>query len=424
MSHPGRLRWRSCLLLLVAGLPALAGAQGQPSDDDLSKAFAPEVPAAPPPEPPSPAAPVEIQDPLAEERSVFSRRISETPADLPAWVKELDVLAERLGPAAQQQLFATAARLALAHQDDRGADRWARKWLLSCGPTTDDCRSTALTALESAGPAGRKDAAKLKSADECVDEAEGALHEKTPLPKCLGAVEKVYAASRDRWMSARVLLAQGRGAVLEQSRRAFALLERAAKACPERRCLEVRHQALEALVDLHLVAGSADAAVRTALSEVKLLEAEAPEAARHYQWTQSLGLACAALDKKKGPGSCRKAQKHDLKHYVFKDFSQNGGAELSPEQVKAVNEHFAVLLEECIAFESERLQPSDSASYGVRWVVRNDGRADQVHLVQKVQDSGPLASCLRSQFSLFRYPRYQGELQHVEQNFVVRARVR
>src|ERR1019366_3860813 len=130
----GRIRW----VALVVGFHALAWAQGQPSDEDLSKAFAPEGPATAAPQAESPAAPAQLKDPLAEDRETFAKRVSETPADLTAWVKDLATLASRLGPTAQQQLFTTAARWAVEGHDDPGAARWARQWLLSCGPATDD----------------------------------------------------------------------------------------------------------------------------------------------------------------------------------------------------------------------------------------------------------------------------------------------
>jgi hypothetical protein len=62
--------------------------------------------------------------------------------------------------------------------------------------------------------------------------------------------------------------------------------------------------------------------------------------------------------------------------------------------------------------------------YTVRWAVLNDGRVDAVHLDKKTRDAGPLAECLRNQFAFWRYPRYEGELQHIEQTFLVSPRER
>ena len=50
-----------------------------------------------------------------------------------------------------------------------------------------------------------------------------------------------------------------------------------------------------------------------------------------------------------------------------------------------------------------------------------DGRVAKMHLRRKELESSPLANCLRKQFDTWRYPRYEGEAQHVEQRFTVSA---
>jgi len=68
------------------------------------------------------------------------------------------------------------------------------------------------------------------------------------------------------------------------------------------------------------------------------------------------------------------------------------------------------------------MEPPAAEHYGVRWIVLNDGHVDAVHMDRKDKDQTPLAECLRAQFAVWRYPRYRGEWQHVEQRFLVSAR--
>jgi hypothetical protein len=153
------------------------------------------------------------------------------------------------------------------------------------------------------------------------------------------------------------------------------------------------------------------------------LSATVPPARRQYLRTPAVDASCAALDQASGKGACRKLEKAVNARYSFQDFSQtalrNG---LPQEQMAQVNEHYGVLVEDCLAQEAARLKPPDSVTYRVRWMVLNDGRVDAAHV--QPSDSGPLAACLRQQFGLWRYPMYQGEWQHVEQSFAIRANAR
>jgi hypothetical protein len=145
--------------------------------------------------------------------------------------------------------------------------------------------------------------------------------------------------------------------------------------------------------------------------------------------TSEVERACAALDSRAGPGHCRHVLHEAEGHYTLKDlkdFSKQTakGEGLTPEAVKEVHDVFGGMIQDCLISEADRLEPPQSERYTLSWVVRNDGRVDQVHLDKRDRDQGPLALCLRGQFTLWRYPRYRGELQHVEQAFVVSARER
>jgi len=54
-------------------------------------------------------------------------------------------------------------------------------------------------------------------------------------------------------------------------------------------------------------------------------------------------------------------------------------------------------------------------------MVFNDGRVGEVHFAQRALDDSELGLCLKAQFETWRYPRYDGEWQHVEQAFTITA---
>ena len=92
--------------------------------------------------------------------------------------------------------------------------------------------------------------------------------------------------------------------------------------------------------------------------------------------------------------------------------------------VRTVNEHYSVSLQECLSAEAARLKPPAYETYQVVWMVGNDGHVDQVHMARKDQDETELAMCLRRVFVVWRYPRYDGEAQHIQQSFTVSAHER
>ena len=401
-------------------------APAAPSDDELSAAFdapkpaAVKAPATPPDhnvvQPPAP------EDPLVPLRAEFAQAFAAAKARVGAndlagarkALPEVEKLALQVGPPETLE----ARELAFHAADKKGAPKLAERWLLACGPEdVEPCRAKALAAL----PKAR--AAPFKSADDCLRGAEARLKD-TPskAPACLDKALPVFRKSKDFLMVASVQLLQGLFLAADPKKTAAAQkgLEQAQKTCAEPRCVQVRRRALRELVALHLREEKPEPAARAALSELALLTATLPPARRPYVRTPTVDTACAALDKASGKGACRRLEKSLNGRYTFQDFSQtvlrNG---LPQDQMAQVNEHYGVLIEACLAAEAARLVPPDSAIYRVRWMVLNDGRVDAVHV--DGADNGPLAACLREQFGTWRYPIYQGEWQHVEQSFAIRA---
>ena len=382
-------------------------------------------------------------DPTAETKTRFANRLAEVrrslaarrTADCQAMLGELDAMADSLGPSFQQQLLELRYRLAVSTKDFKLATTVAERWLVSCGPEmADACRKRAITALDRAArqlprrsPAQER-LARLQESEACVGIAEARVKSGEKFPECADAALAVYRQLGDKLIIARLLLAKGRciEADPRQLPQAAHLFTQAEKSCQEPRCLEVRRRALKSLWALHLRLGEAELAARAAFAEMALASQKLAPERRAYVRTAEVDRACEALDRREGLGNCRRLEKSILGTYSFHDFSEQPSARqgLSVEDVRQVNQHFQVLIQDCLAAEAERLEPPATVSYHLRWIALNDGRVDQVSFDRRDQNEGPLAECLRKQFALWRYPRYRGEYQHIDQEFSVNTRER
>lgn len=305
----------------------------------------------------------------------------------------------------------------------------ALAWLKACGPDkVDGCRAKAIAALSAAGRVKGADKAgveakvkELREADTCLKGAEASK----ATPPCLETAITTYRKYGDELMKARLWLSRARALEAKKHPDPLTLYGKAENECHEVRCSQVRRKALLAVARLALGQGDAELAATSALREGALAAAALPEGERHFGRSLEADRSCAALDKKDGPGTCRKLEKKLTGDWRFRDYSKAKAKRgLSGELVKEVNEHFAVLLQECLSVEALRLTPPNSETYEVRWMVLNDGKVGEVHLGRKEQEETDLARCLRKQFTTWRYPRYDGEAQHVEQRFTVSAHQR
>ncbi|MBX5484310.1 MAG: hypothetical protein IRZ16_21015 [Myxococcaceae bacterium] len=412
----------------------------QPTSEELAAAFEPEgPPPAPATDAAAPAVASGVSDPLAEAKQAFEeaaqrveKAIAARDPDALAQAASLNALAEPLGPAQVTRAWTLRAKAARTSGDDAGAVAFAQRWLLSCGPTAPDaCRRQALRWMEESARHGAHAAktkrlvADVRKADACLVSAETSARRGGAVPACLSAAERMYRTQRDGLMQARAALVRAQAAQRDErhAERGVRELSRAEQLCTEARCAQVRRAALARLVDAELERGDRLAAARAAIREGQVYAATLPPAERLYAWTDTMDRACAALDAARGTGSCRALERHETGAFVFRDFSrQFAGEGLGPEVVRAVNAHFGVTFEECLASEAERLRMPAQERYTVRWTVLNDGHVGQMRMDRQERDDGPLARCLRQKLTLWRYPRYEGEWQHVEQSFVVTAR--
>ena len=424
---------------------ANAGTSGSSEGDELATAFDPPSNATVSPLPNTAGSDASSQqaDPGAENKVRFASRITDArrclasrpAADCQPVLDELSGLADALGPPSQQQVLELRYRLALISKDFKLASTVAHRWLLSCGPKASDaCRRRAISALDRAvhqlprrNPS-EDELARIRQSDSCVVKAEARPKSGEGFPDCAEVAMGLYRKLGDKLMISRLLLAKGRWLETDprQLSQGAKVFTQAYKSCDEPRCVDIRRRALRSLWAVHLRLGESELALRAALSEVRLASEDLPAERRAYARTVEVDRACEALDQREGPGACRRLEKKLVGTYTFHDFSERASARqgLSVDDVRQVNQHFQVLIEDCLAAEAIRLEQPGSVTYHLRWIALNDGRVDQVTFDRREQDQGSLAECVRKQFALWRYPRYRGEYQHIDQEFTITRRER
>lgn len=330
--------------------------------------------------------------------------------------------AEKLDGESRSRAHNLAFKVEVAAKDGAAATEAALAWHRACGPEKlDACRDAAVNALAAAAklPGADKGVAAtaraLHDADDCAQKAERA---ETP-PPCAAAAQRTAQQRKDELLLQRFALAK---ALREkQEERQVALLEKAEGVCSTPSCAGLRRKALAKLMAHAKAKGNHEAHVRYALRDQDVVTASLSEAERFYARTKELEAACPAYDAATGPGACRALEKQVTGKWTFRDFSrESAGSGLPPAVVKQVNEHFAPLMQQCLADQAKRMTPPDAQRLEVRWVVVNDGRVAEP-LLRRDLDEIPFAKCVKAQFAEWRYPRYEGEYQNVEQSFTVTA---
>lgn len=392
------------------------------TDAELSRAWEPEAPRVvaapqrPPPEAPPVDRTVDFKAALARADAAFKKKQYD---DARTAVATAVTEAARLDGPSRLQAGQLAFRIEAAVPDADAAADAAEAWLRACGPEkAESCRSAAVAAVNALAKREKKLTPRARALAD--DETCAAKAERAPKPQpCEATASKRAERRDDGWLVQKLALA--RALRESDAGRQAALLEKAEGRCDAAPCAALRRRALTKLLGHARARGDVDAALGFALREVAVINAALPEPERRWQRTAALEQTCAAYDKAHGAGTCRGVEKKTLGYWTFRDWSRDAaGTGLSAEQVRTVNEHFSPLLQECLGEQARRMTPPDAARFEVRWVVFNDGRVGEAHLRRDLDDS-LLAKCLRAQFSGWRYPRYEGEFQNVEQSFTVTA---
>ena len=306
---------------------------------------------------------------------------------------------------------------ALWATDKTAAFAAAKKWFDECGP--DDiapCRLAAATAMNQS--AGQKSVSK-------EDKAQAPKTLK--LEKCLTAGEKTGRADAclkeadqgDAVSKARAFFIR---ALAEKTAvKKVASMAQLAAQFKEPKAAGVRLAALEAVAAQKLADGEHEAAVRALIDGHQGLVAAVDSSLRRWVRSPAFDATCVAFDEKTKPGTCRALERKLTGGWTFRDFSrQVAGEALSADAVRQVNEHYNPLIQECLTAQARRMTAPASDTWEVKWIVLNDGRVTEVTMRQDF-GSATLASCMKAQFAWWRYPRYEGEFQHVQQNFAVKA---
>lgn len=391
-------------------------------DDDVATAFEPEAaakvqPTAVPP-PPLPDLRAGFRQALeAGHGALAAKALAEAQRAAATATRE----AKTLGAADRLKAAELTFKVAFAGKDAEAARAAARLWLEACvGDAVDVCRAQALGGLASTGQLSldtsvRDEVQAVLKAEACLKKSERARKAE----RCLADSEALAAQRQDVYLQSRA--AYVRALAAPEGKR-LAHLTAVDERCTSLGCLSVRRRALAELLSRARADRRVDEAARLSLRDAQLLATASAEPERQWVRTAEVDSTCAAYDEAHGQGACRKLERQITGRWTFRDFSKEEARDgLSADQVRTVNEHYAPLLQECLTAQARRLKPPDAVRYELRWMVFNDGRVGEVHFKDAAHERSALASCLREQFSTWRYPRYEGEWQHVEQAFTVTA---
>lgn len=425
------MRWPALFVTLSFGCatsspaPVVAATPVTPPDPEVASAFEPE------PTAPAPTVTARPPPPLPDVRAAFraafesAQRALQTKSTegAKAEARRAAEEAATLGFVEQMKAAELAFRAAAMAGPAGEARAAAKQWLETCaGDAVESCRAQALSALLSTARLDAASAREVRDEVSALQKTEACLKtaERTRKPeRCLPDAEKVVRASRDDFLTARLSLVR---ALMAPEPKQAALLEGVDGRCEAKACVSVQRRALAELVARARAEKRVDEVARLLLRDGQRLASTLPASERPWARPVALDPACAAVDGASGPGACRKLERQLTGGWTFRDFSKELSRDgLSADQVRAVNEHYAPLLQDCLGAQARRLKPPDAVRYDVRWMVFNDGRVGEVHLRDSRLDDSELGRCLKAQFVSWRYPRYEGEWQHVEQSFTVTA---
>ena len=415
--------------LLLMGLAGLAHAQG---DEDLANAFGPQRALkvfepehnVPPPPP--------LEDANAQLRATFEPDFEAAKKALEsgnaAAAREqlmmLEMTAFVLGGPERVRVNHLQRGAAVALKDLTSLGELDAKWVAACGPVdVAACRHSALEAMATHDKAR---AEKIQAADACLAAAETSPGK--PAPPCLAAARALYQKADDSLMTARsdLVSALALAADPRQAKAAKKALTKIGDFIDGRNGA-VRQAAFDARAKLELAEGHVDDAARSALQGADAWASTLPPDLRYWARSPMVDVACAAYDKAHGVDACRQLEKTVVGFYVFHDFSTErlvDGQLISHEKLVAVNEHYGILIKDCLAAEIRQIADKAAVSYLVNWLVIATGRVDNFHSVSTEQEQGPFVRCLREQFGYWRYPSHDGDPQRIRQGFSVKSTMR
>jgi hypothetical protein len=320
-----------------------------------------------------------------------------------------------------QQLFRAAA---LALKDQKALGAIDEKWVAACGP--DDVASCRTNALEAMATHDKARAAQITAADACVAMAEKSPGK--PGSACLGGALGLYKKADDTLMVSRIELVNALvlAADPKQSKVAKKALTQIGETLDGRNG-HLRRAAYEAKAKLEQAEGKLDDATKSALQGAEAWGSTLPLEQRYWARTPLVDTLCVAWDKAHGVDACRQLEKTVVGFYVFHDFSTERLEDrqlISHEKLVAVNNHYGILIKDCLTREIQQIADKAAVSYLVNWLVIGTGRVDNFHSVSSEQDQSHFVRCLREQFGYWRYPSHEGDPQRIQQGFSVKSTLR
>lgn len=225
-------------------------------------------------------------------------------------------------------------------------------------------------------------------------------------------------------MLARMLLMDGRWAAQHASRHKEAQRAwlNAEKACLVPQCRTFREEALYLYASLLIQNQEWKKAAQATFQLLKTAMSDVIPPRQKLVWPEKVENLCARIDAGAGSGTCRRFETQYFSTPTFYDFSKEvRTGELPTKDISKVNAHFLPLMQACLREQALRLSSRMQEKYSLRWVIGPDGRVLTFELLSPKGSARELEACLLSQFSWWRYPRYEGENRGVEQTFTVRA---
>ena len=135
------------------------------------------------------------------------------------------------------------------------------------------------------------------------------------MPACLDTSIGIYKRLGDGLMLTRTHLLKAKIAAADPAKAGeeVAQLNRATKDCEEQRCISIRRRALKSLAYAHWKQNDSESAAKAMMAEARAGAPLMPADQRAFARTAEVEKLCAALDKRDGPGACRKLEKLGLR---------------------------------------------------------------------------------------------------------------
>jgi hypothetical protein len=141
-----------------------------------------------------------------------------------------------------------------------------------------------------------------------------------------------------------------------------------------------------------------------------------PSARAPYLRSKETAAACKTLRSEKN--TCAREEERRFGARSFYDFSQEKLPTLDPQRAEDVIIEYESTLQRCLA-EGAKANLTTQTHVELEWGVGNDGRVKGLDLRPMRLRGTVVETCMKEAFSLWRYPRYGGEMQHVRLDFNV-----